>query len=423
MKRGLIAATAVAGMLVSVAACGSSDSKTAGASDFKGKKLIVWVMDGSNPSQWTKQVSEDFKKKTGATVEFRVQQWNGIQQKLTTALSESTPPDVVEIGNTQTAAYAKAGALADLGDLKKEIGADWTDSFNKAAMADGKQYALPWYAGNRVVMYNKKIWAQAGIKELPKTRAELFKAFDTIKQKTDAEPLYLPGQNWYFFDGLTIGTGADLVKKDGSKWVSNLGDPKVSKAMDIYKQYQAFSTAPKNKDEATPQQAEIFSKGKTGAIIAMGYEGPTAVKANPAIKDDIGFFPIPGETADKPEGVFLGGSNFAVAGGGQNQELAKEFLKVALSKKNDGQMVKEVGWSPKSPDLASAAKGNPAAEAAAPGAAKSSGTTPLIPEWAQVENTPNPIKAYMTAVLNGKAPADAAKDVEGEINKRLSQKQ
>lgn len=141
-------------------------------------------------------------------------------------------------------------------------------------MADGKQYALPWYAGNRVVMYNKKIWAQAGIKELPKTRAELFKAFDTIKQKTDAEPLYLPGQNWYFFDGLTIGTGADLVKKDGSKWVSNLGDPKVSKAMDIYKQYQAFSTAPKNKDEATPQQAEIFSKGKTGAIIAMGYEAP-----------------------------------------------------------------------------------------------------------------------------------------------------
>src|SRR4051794_7866799 len=112
MKRGLIAATAVAGMLVSVAACGSGDGKTAGASDFKGKKLIVWVMDGSNPAQWTKQVSEDFKKKTGATVEFRVQQWNGIQQKLTTALSEDSPPDVVEIGNTQTAAYAKAGALA-----------------------------------------------------------------------------------------------------------------------------------------------------------------------------------------------------------------------------------------------------------------------------------------------------------------------
>ncbi|WTK16161.1 extracellular solute-binding protein [Streptomyces sp. NBC_01525] len=421
MKRGLIAATAVAGMLMSVAACGSSDGSGNGADGFKGQKLTVWVMSGSNPSQWTAQVSKEFEQKTGATVDFKVQQWDGIQQKLTTALSEDSPPDVVEIGNTQTAAYAKAGALLDLGDLKKQIGADWSDSFNKAAMADGKQYALPWYAGNRVVMYNKKIWAKAGIKDLPTTRTELFKAFDTIKKKTDAEPLYLPGQNWYFFDGLTIGTGADLVKKSGGKWVSNLADPKVAKAMDIYKTYQSFSDAPKNKDEATPQQAEVFAKGKTGAIIAMGYEAATAVKANPDIKQDIGFFTLPGETAGKPEGVFLGGSNFAVAGGSTEQDLAKEFLKVALSKKNDAQMVKEVGWSPKSPDLASAAKGNPAAEAAAPAAAKSGGTTPLIPEWAAVENVPNPIKNYMTAVLNGQTADDAAKAVEPEINKRLAQ--
>ncbi|MFG2223621.1 extracellular solute-binding protein [Streptomyces sp. NPDC048644] len=421
MKRGLIAATAVAGMLVSVAACGSSGNSTDGADGFKGQKLTVWVMDGSNPAQWTEQVSKEFKKKTGATVDFKVQQWEGIQQKLTTALSEDTPPDVVEIGNTQTAAYAKAGALLDLGDLKKEIGSDWSDTFNKAAMADGKQYALPWYAGNRVVMYNKKVWADAGIEGTPKTRSAFFKDLDTIKKKTQAEPLYLPGQNWYFFDGLTIGTGAKLVKQEGGKWVSNLGDPKVAKAMDIYKTYQSFSSAPKNKDEATPQQAEVFAKGKTGAVIAMGYEAATAVKANPKIKDDIGFFTIPGETEDKPEGVFLGGSNFAVAGGSQKQELAKAFLKVALSKKADAQMVKEVGWTPKSPDLADAAKGNPAAEAAAPAAAKAGGTTPLIPQWAAVENVPNPIKNYMTAVLSGKTPSDAAKAVDGEINKRLAQ--
>ncbi|GAA2303186.1 extracellular solute-binding protein [Streptomyces caniferus] len=420
MKRGLIAATAVAGMLVGVAACGSGGGNAAGADGFKGRKLTVWVMSGSNPAQWTKQVSEQFRKKTGATVDFKVQQWNGIQQKLSTALSEDSPPDVVEIGNTQTAAYAKAGALAELGDLKKEIGSDWNDAFNKASLVDGKQYALPWYAGNRVVMYNKKIWARAGLKGTPTTRSELFKAFGAIKKKTDAEPLYLPGQNWYFFDGLTIGTGADLVKKQGGRWVSNLGDPKVAKAMDLYRQYQAFSTAPKNKDEATPQQAEVFAKGRTGAVIAMGYEAATAVKANPEIKKDIGFFTIPGETADKPEGVFLGGSNFAVAGMGKNQELAKEFLKVALSKQNDGQMVKEAGWTPKSADLAGAAQENPAAAAAAPAAEKSGGTTPLIPQWAAVENVPNPVKSYMTAVLGGKSPADAAKDIASEINARLA---
>lgn len=167
MKRGLMAATAVAGMLVGVTACGSGGGTKTGADGFKGQKLTVWVMNGSNPAQWTEQVSAQFKKTTGATVEFKVQQWNGIQQKLSTALSEDTPPDVVEIGNTQTAAYAKAGALAEVGDLKKEIGADWNDAFNKASLVDGKQYALPWFAGNRVVMYNKKIWAEAGLKGAP----------------------------------------------------------------------------------------------------------------------------------------------------------------------------------------------------------------------------------------------------------------
>ncbi|MFI0237399.1 extracellular solute-binding protein [Streptomyces sp. NPDC016845] len=427
MKRKLIAAIGVAGMLVSIAACGSDDDNDngskAGADGYKGQTLTVWTMSGSNPPEWTKKVTAEFEKKTKAKLDIQVQEWNGIQQKVTTALSESNPPDVLEIGNTQTPAYAKTGGLAELSDLKSEIGKDWADAVNKPAVFDGKQYALPWYFGNRTVMYNKKIWKQAGITETPKTRAELFADFKKIGEKTKAEPLYLPGQNWYFFDGLLVGQGVEPVKKDGDKWVSNLGDPKVAKAMDVYKQYQAFSKAPKDKDEATPQQATVFGKGDTGAIIAMGYEAGTALQAKKLKAEDIGFFTIPGETADKPEGVFLGGSNLAVAAGSKKQDLAKEFLKIALSVENDGQLIKEVGWTPKSPALESYAKEQPAAQAGAPAAAKSGGTTPLIPEWAPVENPPNPIKTYMTAVLNGKSPAAAAKQVEGELNKRLSQQQ
>lgn len=410
-------------MLVSVAACGSSDSdKDSGGNGSKAKSLTVWFMDGSNPPGWTKSVQAEFEQKTGAKLDIQVQKWNGIQQKLTTALSESAPPDVVEVGNTQTSFYAQTGGIADLGDLKKEIGADWTDSLNKPSVFEGKQYAAPWYAASRVVIYNKKIWADAGITDTPKTRAEFFKDLDAIQKKGDAEPLYLPGQNWYFFDGLTIGTGADLVKKDGNKYVSNLGDPKVAKAMDIYKQYQAFSKAPKDKDEANPQQADVFAKGKTGAFIGMGWEAATAIKANPEIEKEIGYFTIPGETADKPEGVFLGGSNLAVAEGSKKKELAKEFLKIALSDKNEAALSKEVGSIPNKDSLLSSVKGNQAAEAAAP-AAKGGGTTPLIPEWAAVENAPNPVKAYMTAVLEGKSADEAAKQVEGDMNKRLSQKQ
>ncbi|MET8531365.1 extracellular solute-binding protein [Streptomyces sp. NPDC005065] len=425
MKRGLIAAIGVVALMAGATACGSDDGKgdsgkKTGPDSYKGQTLTVWAMDGSTPPGWTKDLTAAFKKKTGATLKFQTQKWDGIQQKITTALSESTPPDVIEVGNTQTPAYAATGGLADLSDLKQEIGGDWVDALNKSSVFDGKQYAAPWYFANRVVIYNKKVWADAGIKDTPKTRDEFFKDLDAIKKKGKAEPIYLPGQNWYFFDGLTIGQGADLVKKEGDKYVSNLSDPKVAAAMELYKKYQSYSKAPKDKDEATPQQAEVFAKGNVGAFVGMGWEAGTAIAANKKIEGDIGYFTIPGETAEKPEGVFLGGSNFAVAAGSKKQDLAKEFLKLALSDQFEGQLAKENGVIPNKESLNSNLTGNGAAEAAAPAAA-GGGTTPLIPEWAAVENAPNPIKSYMTAVLNGKSPADAAKAVESEINKRLSQ--
>ncbi|MEU0739567.1 extracellular solute-binding protein [Streptomyces sp. NPDC006134] len=419
MKRKLTAAIGIAGMIFSIAACGGGD----GGSEAEGPQTLkVWMMDGSTPDQWQKDLAAEFEAKTKAKVEFETQTWNGIQQKLTTALSEENPPDVFEIGNTQTPAYAKTGGLADLTDLKSEIGADWTASLNKSAVYEGKQYAAPWFVVNRVVIYNKKVWADAGIKSTPKTRDEFYAALKQIGEKTDAEPIYLPGQNWYHFVGLVIGEGGELVKKDGDKYVSNLADPKVAAAAETYKKFQALSKAPKDKDEATPQQGEIFAKGKVGAFIGMGWEAATAVKANPAIEKEIGYFTIPGETAAKPEGSFLGGSNLAVAAGSKKQDLAKEFLKLALSDKYEGQLAKLNGVIPNKESLQTNLKGNLAAEAGAPAVA-GGGTTPLIPEWAAVENAPNPIKTYLTAVLNGKSPAEAAKQVEGEFNKRLAQQQ
>uniref|UniRef100_A0AAU1HTY5 Extracellular solute-binding protein n=1 Tax=Streptomyces sp. NBC_00180 TaxID=2903632 RepID=A0AAU1HTY5_9ACTN len=425
MKRKLISAIGVAGMMISLAACGGDNGDggdKAGADGYAGETLTVWVMDGSSPDQWQKDVQAAFEKKTKAKVKFEIQQWNGIQQKLTTALSEENPPDVFEIGNTQTPAYAKTGGLADLADLKTEIGTDWAESLNESSIYDGKQYAAPWYFANRVVLYNKKVWAEAGIKDTPKTRDEFYADLKQIGEKTDAEPIYLPGQNWYHFVGLTIGEGAELVKKDGDKYVSNLDDPKVAAAMETYKKFQALSKAPKDKDEATPQQAEVFAKGNVGAFIGMGWEAGTAIAANKKIEQDIGYFTIPGAAADKPEGVFLGGSNLAVATGSKKQELAKEFLKIALSDQYEGELAKQNGVIPNKEALQANLKGNAVAEAAAPAAA-GGGTTPLIPEWAAVENAPNPVKTYMTAVLNGKSPAEAAKQVEDELNKRLAQQQ
>ncbi len=105
--------------------------------------------------------------------------------------------------------------------------------------------------------------------------------------------------------------------------------------MNFYKELASYSTAPKDKDEATPQQStDVVPKGGVSSWIGLGWEAGGAIDAlkKAGKTGDFGYFPIPGKTADKPGSVFLGGSNLAIAERSQNKELAKEWLALAAGK-------------------------------------------------------------------------------------------
>ena len=97
-------------------------------------------------------------------VTFERQQWTGIVEKLTTALSSSDSPDVIELGNTQAQAFEAAGALQDLTDKKAELGGDdLLQSLVEAGTYDGKFFGVPYYAGARVILYRKDLFEKSGI--------------------------------------------------------------------------------------------------------------------------------------------------------------------------------------------------------------------------------------------------------------------
>ncbi|MBV6700056.1 extracellular solute-binding protein [Kitasatospora aureofaciens] len=428
MKRQLIAAVGVAAMVVGLAACGSDGKKNdagsgsssaAGAKNYSGKTLTVWLMDGSAPKGWTDSVKSEFETTyPGAKVDFQIQKWNGIGAKVTTALSEGSV-DVLEIGNTQTAGYAASGGLLDITKDKDALGgADWAANQNESTVLEGKQYAAPWWVSNRVVAYNKDLWTKAGIAAPPKTLDEFYADLDKLKATPGvADPIYMPGQEWYTYFGLLTTEGGKLAKKDGDKWVGGLSTPEAQKAFDTYKKLQSYSaTGPKDKDEATPQQKDVFGKGDIGSIIGLGWELPDE---KTMAKDKIGFFPLPGKTADKASSVFLGGSNLAVAQASKNSDMAKDFLKIALNDKNEG-LVAAAGSIPNKAALNSQVAGD-FAKAALP-AAQNGAITPNTPTWTNVENEPNPVKDFLTSALTGDYAA-AAKKADDEIAKRMNQKQ
>ncbi|WP_103503169.1 extracellular solute-binding protein [Streptomyces sp. SM14] len=419
MKRKLIAATGVAAMVASVAACGSGEGGSDGGS---ADSITVWLMQGSAPDEWLDELNSAFEEEHDVKVNVEIQEWNGIQERVTTALSEDGTVDVLEVGNTQTPAFADSTGLADLTDIRGDLGYDdWYQSTLATVEFDGALYAAPWYTANRAVIYDKDVWAEAGA-EVPTTREEWVEALQLIEDNTEFEPIYMPGQNFYVFAGFVWDEGGDFAVEDGDAWAGALNTPEGRAAMEFYAELQSFSDSPTDNDEASPQQAtEVIPQSQVATWIGLPWQAEAAIEAlEEAGRDaDYGYFPIPGKTADTLGSVFLGGSNLAVAERAGDKELAQEWLKMATSAE----------WMTR---FAEATPMLPNQEAALPETEPGSfvevmGETaeygdffPLAPGWANVEVVPNPIKEMMTAALDGADYESAATTADAEITERIN---
>ncbi|MFF7155018.1 extracellular solute-binding protein [Streptomyces sp. NPDC008139] len=414
--------------VAALSACGSSSGSggSGGSGDTGGSaktpapaKLTVWIMRGSMSDGFLSRFRSDFEAgHKGTTLDIQIQEWDGIGQKITSALASNDAPDVMEVGNTQVAQYAASGGVKDLTDKVTDLqGADWIPGLADPGKIDGKQFGIPWYAANRVVIYNKDLFSKAGIAAPPKTRDEWIQ--DTTKLNTGGnDGIYLPGQTWYALAGFIWDEGGDLAVQDGDNWKGALDTPQAKAGMEFYKRLQALGKGPKDSDEAKPLQADVFAKGKSAQIISVPGGADAIVKANPAMKDKIGFFPIPGKTADKPGAVFTGGSDLVIPEASRHQALAYEVVKALAGAKWQTDMAKEMSYVPNRTSLAGVLAGNEGASVMAVGAANGH-ATPNSPNWAAVEAN-NPIKQYMTQVLTGSDPDAAGKTASAAVTKALN---
>ncbi|GAA1619601.1 extracellular solute-binding protein [Kribbella alba] len=420
MKFRSLAVAAVAALsLTALAACGSDGGDTNAAA---GPKTIdVWLMKGSVSDDFLKRFTDDFATKhPDIKANVQIQEWNGIGPKIIGALASKDAPDVIEVGNTQVAQYSASGGVKDLTDKKSDLkGDDWIEGLAGPGNYEGKQYGIPYYAANRVVVYRKDLFQAAGITTPPKTREEWLA--DTAKVNTGGnQGIYLPGQNFYVLSGFIWDEGGDLAVKDGDTWKGALETPEALKGMDFYQQLQALGKGPKDSDEAKPTQTDVFAQGKVAQMIAVPGAAELIAQANPALKDKLAFFPIPGKTADKPGAVFTGGSDLIIPEASANQDAAYTFIKDLAGEQWQTDLAKTMKYVPNRTSLASSVGSDEGTAAMAAGAANGK-ATPNSPNWAAVE-AKNPIKEYQTKVLTGGDPAAAAKAADEIITQALNSK-
>ncbi|MEV7567983.1 extracellular solute-binding protein [Streptomyces tanashiensis] len=372
--------------------------------------LDVWLMRDSVSETFQKEFEAGFEKAhPDIDLKIQIQEWEGIGEKVTAALASNDAPDVIEVGNTQVAQYAQSGGLTDFTDKVTELGGDfWLKGLAEPGAWEGKQYGIPYYAANRVVIYRTDLFQQAGVDATKiKTRDQWLDATEKLN-RNGAQGIYLPGQNWFALAGFVWDEGGDLATQEGATWKGGLDSPEALRAMDFYKRLQALGKGPKDSDESRPLQAEVVAKGRIAQVIAAPGGANLIAQSNPDLKGKLGFFPIPGKTPDTPGAVFTGGSDLIVPSAAAHQEEAYTFIKELTGEAWQKKLALAMSYVPNKTNLAAAVASDPGAAAMAVGAANGH-ATPNTPQWAAVE-AKNPIKDYMTAVLIGRdATSEAGK--------------
>nr|WP_237521756.1 extracellular solute-binding protein [Streptomyces sp. SID8356] len=377
-------------------------------------------MRDSVSDTFRKEFTADFEKRhPKIDVKIQIQEWDGIGQKITAALASNDAPDVIEAGNTQVAQFAESGGLLDLSDHKDELsGADWLSGLAEPGAYEGKQYGIPYYAANRVVVHRTDLFEKAGIDaKAIKTRDQWIDASTRLNQG-GTQGIYLPGQMWYALAGFIWDEGGDLATESDGKWSGALDTPEALRGMAFYEKLQALGKGPKDSDEDDPPQAELMAQGKVAQLISTPGGANVIVEKNPELKGKLGFFPIPGKTADTPGAVFTGGSDLVVPAAAAHPDEAVTFIKELTGDTWQKKLAVAMSYVPNRTSLASAVAGDPGAAAMAVGAAEGR-ATPNTPGWAAVE-AENPIKDYMTAVLTGGDPAKEAAKASQDITRAMN---
>ncbi|ACU76030.1 extracellular solute-binding protein family 1 [Catenulispora acidiphila DSM 44928] len=406
---------------------GTQPAAVAGAGSGAGKTLTVWYMDGDLSDAATKAINDKFTAATGAQVKVAIQQWDGINTKIATALAQDNPPDVIEIGNTDVPLFAASSGLTDITSALPQLQADqhWLPGLAGPATVDGHNYGAPLFAGNRAVIYNKKIWAAAGITAAPTTFAQLTADLDAIKAKNtapDFSAFYFPGRYWYGAMQFVWDAGGQLASQAGGKWTGQLESPQAQQGLQAWKTFigKYSAGASQDVDTTAPDFNTLFAQGKTATILNSNVN--KILKVDPSLTDQIGTFPFPSATDGKTQPVFLGGSDLAVAAKSKNQALALAYLKAATDPAVQASAIVGIDhWIPASTEVIDQTISSlPDVSKAFFTAAKTSVATPAVAGWATIESDKS-INDFFADIATGrKSPADAAKTLDAHLNQALN---
>jgi raffinose/stachyose/melibiose transport system substrate-binding protein len=340
-KKLIVGAAAIAAVALTLAGCAptadtGSTSSSALQGDITGEITVL-----TQRTDLVDTVFQDYKKTfeakyPGTTVKFEaITDYEG---DVSTRLTSGNVGDVLLIPNTVTrdqlpTFFEPLGKVDDLSS---------TYRFLNEQSFDGDAYGIAITGNAQGIVYNKKVWAAAGLTDWPTTPDEFIADLQAIKANTDATPLYTnyaagwPMTQWEGNRGMMGDADANLtLVADDSPWATG----KYHEITDGL----LYDSVADGLVEADPTTTDWeSSKGLIGsgkvATMVLGSWAITQMQDAAATagqsRDDIGYMPFPYQVDGKFHSTIGGDYKNAISITSTNKPTAWAWIQWFAAESN-----------------------------------------------------------------------------------------
>ncbi|MGW8764130.1 extracellular solute-binding protein [Streptomyces sp. NPDC055815] len=217
-RHALTAAAAALVLCVTSAGCADTSGEVTlrlVAADYE----VAAGRSDSTERYWAELIRAYEAAHPGINVEVEIVSWDHIDRQVAEMVKDGKAPDMAQIASY--AEFAEQGDLYRVDDLLSiPVEANFLPALAEEGRYRGKQYGMPFTSSTRLLFYNEKAFAQAGIDKPPTTWDELKAAAQELKSRTGiAYPVAVPlGPEEAQIEAMTwmLGGGGGYTALNGS---------------------------------------------------------------------------------------------------------------------------------------------------------------------------------------------------------------